>query len=109
MAPVAAGETGDTGDTGGEVPAELLSSEEGGGDSLSVLVLRAKSAILVYWEGLARNREGPGAGAGAAGAGAGGAGAGLGAGGWTGLKEVGMVWKGEADGDLYGFGVTVVR
>ena len=65
--------------------------------------MRAKSAILVYWEGLARNREGPGASG--AGAGAGGAGAG----GWTGLKEVGMVWKGEADGDLYGFGVTVVR
>ena len=110
VAPVAAGETGDTGDTGGEVPAELLSSEEGGGDSLSVLVLRAKSAILVYWEGLARNREGPGAGgAGGAGAGAGAGAGGAGAGGWTGLKEVGMVWKGEADGDLYGFGVTVVR
>ena len=91
MAPVAAGETGDTADTGdtaGEVPAELLSSEEGGGDSLSVLVLRAKSAILVYCDGLAREaREGVGAG-------------GAGAGDCTGVKEVGVLWKGEADGDL---------
>ena len=55
-------------------------------------MLRAKSAILVYCDGRARETVGAG-----------------GAGDWTGVKEVGVVRKGEADGDLYGLGVTVVR
>ena len=54
--------------------------------------MRAKSAILVYCDGLAREAR-----------------KGVGAGEWTEVKEVGGEWKCEADGDLYGFGVTVDR
>ena len=74
-------------------------------------MLRAKSAILVYCEGLARTGLGVliSAGAGAGAEGDGGDGGDGGAGDLTELKEVGVELNGEAEGDLYGLGVTVVR
>ena len=61
-------------------------------------MLRAKSAILVYCEGLVRTGLGVLISAGAGGDGD-----------LTEVKEVGVELNGEADGDLYGLGVTVVR